>query len=287
MSTSLTFLESIACLTSTLVIIIALVKYFLNRNKTAAFNPLKTRFPAFCLGLAWSLAMLIASFEITTIPANLEQQYLEAVPDILDLEVVNKRTKADIPKQVKRIPLVIDTIVFVEVDNTDTLTLVKPTVDIDSTAIVDTTMTTMVPTPPSPPTLPLPKPKDPLDDDKEYKIVEEMPRFPGCESVDMDTKAKESCANSKLLQYVHSKIKYPAIARDNNVSGTVIARFVVKKDGSISNISILRDIGAGCGNEVEKVLRSMNSMESPWRAGRQQGRPVNVLFTLPVKFSLQ
>lgn len=286
MTTSLTYIESLAVLVLALLTIIAISRYLLEKYGRQFFNPLKSRFPAFCLGFAWTLSLLIASFEITT-PKQADDTYeVEPTVDILDLEVINRRTKTEAPKPVKKLPEVIDTIVFIEEDNTDTLTLVEKVVDVDPDALtIDTTVSYT--SPPSPPTAPLPLPKDPIEDDTEYKIVEEMPRFPGCESVTMNTQEKEACANQKLLQYVHSMIKYPAIARENNVSGNVIARFVVEKDGSISKINILRDIGAGCGQEVERVLHAMNLMESQWRPGRQQGRPVRVLFTLPVKFSLQ
>lgn len=128
----------------------------------------------------------------------------------------------------------------------------------------------------------LPKPKEP-EADPFFRIVEEMPRFPGCEDQDLTKKEKENCATSRLLHFLGKNLRYPAIARENGIDGTVVIRFIVERDGSISNAQVVRDIGGGCGEEALRVVNSM----PPWQPGLQQGRPVRVRFNLPVKFSLQ
>lgn len=109
-----------------------------------------------------------------------------------------------------------------------------------------------------------------------------MPEFPGCEG-ESDKAARAKCAQEKLLQFVYKNIKYPAIARENGVEGMVVVRFVVEKNGSITDAKVVRDIGAQCGNEA---LRIVNMMPK-WNPGKQRGRAVRVQFNLPVRFKLE
>ena len=73
------------------------------------------------------------------------------------------------------------------------------------------------------------------------------------------------------------------MARDNNITGTVVVKFVVEKDGRITKASILREIGGGCGKEALRVINSMPK----WSPGQQSGKPVRTEFTLPVQFQLE
>lgn len=106
------------------------------------------------------------------------------------------------------------------------------------------------------------------DDNKIFNAVEINPSFPGGEA-----------AFGKFLQ---NHIRYPAIAKENNITGRVFIQFVVERDGSLTDMKILRDPGSGLGDEALRVLKS-----SPkWTAGIQNGKPVRVQFTVPVNFSL-
>jgi protein TonB len=133
--------------------------------------------------------------------------------------------------------------------------------------------------------LPLPETRE--DAPKLFFIVEENPRFPGCETEGLSIKEKEKCARKHLLSYIYDHLTYPVIARENGVEGTVVIQFVVTEKGSIEEIQIKRDIGAGCGSTAAKVVESMNDLPERWQPGKQRGRPVRVLYTLPVKFQLQ
>ena len=97
---------------------------------------------------------------------------------------------------------------------------------------------------------------------------------------------KDECAKTKLLEYIYANLKYPPIARDNGIDGTTVIQFVVNREGQVDNITIVRDIGAGCGEAAKRVVESMNNMPERWTPGKQRGRPVNVLYTLPVRFQL-
>lgn len=138
-----------------------------------------------------------------------------------------------------------------------------------------------MPTEPVLPKAPVLPPDEPTDEPF-LIITEEMPRFPGCEGKDLNKAAMQQCATEQLLKFVYDNIRYPAIARDAGVEGTVYVRFIVEKDGSVSNISVMRDIGAGCGEETIRVVKKMPK----WRPGKQRGMPVRVQFNLPIKFKL-
>lgn len=128
---------------------------------------------------------------------------------------------------------------------------------------------------------PKPKPKEKVPDEI-FQVVEEMPRFPGCES-EGDKEAQKKCASDKMIKFIYGNIKYPPIARENGVEGTVVIRFVVDKDGSVTAPEIVRDIGAQCGAEALRVVNMMPK----WIPGKQRGQAVKVYFNLPVKFRLE
>lgn len=102
-----------------------------------------------------------------------------------------------------------------------------------------------------------------------FVFVEDNPEFPGGEQA--------------MYSFLRDNIKYPQLARENNITGKVYIKFVVEKDGSISNVRIMRDIGGGCGNEAVRVVKSMPK----WKPGKQRGKAVRAEFNLPVQFNLQ
>ena len=114
-----------------------------------------------------------------------------------------------------------------------------------------------------------PEPSADPDEGKIFTVVEEMPSFPGGEE--------------ELFRYLSKGIKYPAIARENNITGRVYVTFVVDKDGKIKEAKVLRGIGGGCDEEALRVVRTMPD----WKPGRQNGRNVQVQYNLPVNFNLK
>jgi TonB family protein len=101
-----------------------------------------------------------------------------------------------------------------------------------------------------------------------FAIVEEMPQFPG--------------GDSKRLAFLSENINYPALAAENGIQGTVYVSFVVKQNGKLSDVKVLRGIGGGCDEEAVRVVKKMPR----WIPGKQNGKYVNVLFTMPVIFKL-
>ena len=104
--------------------------------------------------------------------------------------------------------------------------------------------------------------------DEVFVFVENQPEFPG--------------GDSALFMFICMNLSYPDQARDNGLEGVVTVRFVVKKDGTIGNVKLLRDIGGGCGQAVVEMVKSMPR----WKPATQSGKPVNCEFVLPVKFQL-
>ncbi|HVB02981.1 MAG TPA: TonB family protein [Chitinophagaceae bacterium] len=103
-----------------------------------------------------------------------------------------------------------------------------------------------------------------------FRSVEQMPEFPG--------------GDDALLRYLSDHIRYPAVARENGIQGTVFLEFVVNADGSIQNVKVISNpIGGGCEDEAMRVVKGMPR----WRPGRQNGQAVRVFFHLPVRFRLE
>ena len=101
-----------------------------------------------------------------------------------------------------------------------------------------------------------------------FQVVEDPPGFPG--------------GDEARMRYLQDNIRYPAIAREAGIQGTIFISFVVERDGSITDVQVLRGIGGGCDEEAIRVVRNMPR----WTPGKQRGRPVRVQFTMPIRFTL-
>jgi len=123
--------------------------------------------------------------------------------------------------------------------------------------------------------------QNPLNDQEEpiYKVVDVQPSFPGCEDIDDEVKRKK-CTDKEWLDFIYGNLNYPLLARENGVEGMVVVTYIVEKDGTITNAKIVRDIGAGCGEEAMRVINLMPK----WNPGILAGQPVRVQFNFPVKF---
>ena len=112
--------------------------------------------------------------------------------------------------------------------------------------------------------------KDAIKTEKDsvYNIVEQMPEFLG--------------GTNALLKYVANNIHYPEKAKDAGIEGRVFIGFVIRKDGSVSDVKVMKGIGGGCDEEAVRVINSMPK----WTPGRQKGEPVNVNYSMPINFKL-
>ena len=101
-----------------------------------------------------------------------------------------------------------------------------------------------------------------------YTVVEKQPSFPG--------------GQDGYVKFLVENIKYPAEAMKKSVMGTVYISFVVEKDGSVTDVKVLRGIGSGCDEEAVRVVKMMPK----WNPGEEKGKPVAVQYNLPIKFKL-
>jgi protein TonB len=118
-----------------------------------------------------------------------------------------------------------------------------------------------------------------------YSSVPVMPRFPGCEYMEKSIE-KYVCANNRLNNYIQNRLRYPRIALNNQVEGTVVAQFVVRPDGLLDDIGVHNDIGYGCGETVLEIISSMNHMGERWIPGYKDGQAVRVRLAIPIEFRL-
>lgn len=102
-----------------------------------------------------------------------------------------------------------------------------------------------------------------------FMNVQEMPSFPG--------------GDAARKKYLARNLRYPSLAAEEGIQGTVYVSFVVKTNGSLSDIKIIKGIGGGCDQEAMRVVKKMPA----WNPGYQNGRKVAVLFNMPVYFRLQ
>ena len=114
-----------------------------------------------------------------------------------------------------------------------------------------------------------------------FKVVEEMPRFPGCEEI-TDQEERATCWQTKMLEFIYKNVKYSKKAKEQGLEGMVVVKFIVEKDGSIADADIIRSIGGELDEEVLKVVYMMPN----WIPGKQKGKAVRTQFNLPVRFKL-
>ncbi len=107
-----------------------------------------------------------------------------------------------------------------------------------------------------------------VEDNTPFLTVEENPTFAG--------------GTSEMYRFLAKNLKYPAMAQRANIQGKVFLKFIIEKDGSITAVDVMKGIGFGCDEEAARVVKLMPN----WKAGRQNGRNVRVMFTIPVFFKL-
>jgi protein TonB len=235
----------------------------------------------FRIGLVIALVLAVSLMNMYIQPQKDNQDYVTAGLDIDELVViprtVEKKKVAPPPSAVK--PTIIET-----PDLPEFTTEPEPTEipDLPSDAkVVETNEPLNVKKPePGPPPARV-KPKEEPKELPFVMIAEQMPIYGDCN--DLPKKEQTTCSNRQLLMYLAKAINYPALARENGISGTVVVQFIINKQGKMTDIELLKDIGGGCGREAIRAIKAM----ADWQPGKQRGIPVNVKMTLPVKFNLQ
>ena len=123
------------------------------------------------------------------------------------------------------------------------------------------------------------------NDGELFKVVEEMPYFNACNTTVESYSERKKCGDEEMLKFINKHIKYPALAKKNGVQGIVILRFIIEKDGSMSNIKLLRKLENGLDEEALRVANLMKQNKK-WMPGKHRGKAVRVQFNLPIRFKL-
>ena len=108
--------------------------------------------------------------------------------------------------------------------------------------------------------------QDSTEDNQVHFLVQEMPVFPG-----------------NLNTWIYNNIRYPETAKEKKLEGKVYVRFVIEKDGAVSNVKIIRGVSPELDNEAKAVIASMPK----WEPGENNGVPVSVKYTIPIMFRLR
>jgi len=106
------------------------------------------------------------------------------------------------------------------------------------------------------------------DDEEFFMVVENMPEFPG--------------GDLGLMKFIQKNVKYPAIAKEYNITGKVYVSFIVDKLGKVTNVKIVRGVDKNLDAEALRVV----SLLPKYKPGKQRGKSVRVMFTIPINFTL-
>ena len=210
----------------------------------------------FLMGLVVALAVLFVGFEWSSTISKLDETVI--VQDVLaeeEIEITQRdpTPPPPPPPPEPEVPEIID-VVEERVENQIDLSSLE---DDQSRAQVQTY------TPPPPP-----KAVEEEATEEIFVVVEHQPEFPG--------------GMSALMKFLNDNIIYPIIAQENGIQGRVITTFVVERDGSITDINVVRGQDPSLDKEAVRVIKTMPR----WKPGQQRGKPVRVRFTLPVQFRL-
>ena len=106
------------------------------------------------------------------------------------------------------------------------------------------------------------------DDEEFFMVVENMPEFPG--------------GDLGLMKFIQKNVRYPAIAKEYNITGKVYVSFIVDKQGGVTNVKIVRGVDKNLDAEALRVV----SLLPKYKPGKQRGKAVRVMFTIPINFTL-
>ena len=209
------------------------------------------------MGMVVALAVLFVGFEWSSNISKLDESAI--VQDVLAEEEIEITQRDPTPPPPPPPP-------EPEVPEIIEVTEEKVETKIDLSSLEDDQSKAQVQTytPPPPP-----KPVEEEATDEIFVVVEQQPEFPG--------------GTTALMKFLGDNIRYPVIAQENGIQGRVIMNFVVERDGSISDVQIVRGQDPSLDREAERVIKTMPK----WKPGQQRGKPVRVRFTLPVVFRLQ
>ncbi len=115
-----------------------------------------------------------------------------------------------------------------------------------------------------------------------FAVVESVPIFPGCEDA-KDNDERKACFQQKVLVFVSRNFEFPEMAKEMGIQGRVYVNFVIEKNGSITNVEIVRGVDPLLDDEAVRVVKKLPKLIP----AKQRGKPVRMSFTLPINAKLQ
>lgn len=285
-------LLGLCALSLLIVLLIAGARWYLRKNKTEGdglpawskakhltFDPLRHNNAFFQVGLIASLALTLLAFNWTQHEhqPNFTMDF-EVIDDVIEMAPPRTTTP---PPTIPPPPTVIEAIPEDELIE-EAEDFVDQTINWNDEIIPIKTTSDPKPLPVKPPT---PVIEEEVEVEEIFVRVEKMPAFPGCE--DMGTQEEAiKCTEQNVMSFIYKNLKYPSVARENGVEGTVVISFIINKQGKITDVQLMRDIGAGCGEATKKTIEKLQE-QITFSPGMQQSKPVQVRYNLPIRFKLQ
>jgi protein TonB len=222
----------------------------IKKSEKANLEHLKSMF--FLIGLMITLSVLWAAFEYKSYEKQDDNQFAQAsMDDEEDIIIQTQRNEPPPPPPPQQQTTVIEIVeddIDVDID-LDFDAEMDEDADIEDAPVVQ-------------------EEEEDAEEEEIFVFVEDQAGFPG--------------GDEARMKFLQDNIKYPQMAKESGIQGTVYLKFVVEKDGRISNVQVLRGIGGGCDDEAVRVLKAMPR----WKPAKQRGRPVRVWFNMPIKFTL-
>ena len=122
--------------------------------------------------------------------------------------------------------------------------------------------------------------EDEEEEEEVFMVVEKMPALPGCEH--LRGEALNTCTQTGILNFVRKNAKYPPIAKDAGIQGTVFVYFEVGKTGDVENARVLRAVDKRLDKESLRVINALPKFQP----GEQRGKKVRIQYTIPVRFTI-
>lgn len=207
----------------------------------------------FLLGLVFALGITLLAFEWNTTPKKISWLGSVHMSEIEEDIIIPITREQEIQAPPPPPPQIIESFSIVEDDITIEDNLVIEDPETDNRMIMDIAMVVQT-----------------IEEETEeveiFSIVENMPEFPGGELA--------------LHRFIANTLRYPRVAMENGIQGKVYVTFVVERDGSVSNVKILKGVDASLDNEALRVMKLLPK----WQPGSQGGKTVRVSYNVPINF---
>ncbi|HLV53160.1 MAG TPA: energy transducer TonB [Cryomorphaceae bacterium] len=219
-------------------------------KKTPEADIERKRAALMIIGLLFATALILVAFEWRTYDTEVASLG-EVEIDLIEEEIIPISQQQPPPPPPPPAPTTVIEIVEDEVEIEEELVIEDMEID-ESTEIEY-----------------IPEVVEEVEEEQIFTIVEEMPSFPGGEAA--------------MIKYLAQNTRYPPMAKEAGIEGTVYVTFVVNENGEVSDVRVLRSIGGGTDEEAIRVVQNMPR----WTPGKQRGKPVRVQYNLPIRFTLR